>query len=144
MRPGTGRFQLDVRTVIYNFWENRLELFSILSLLSLLTTKRTQPLGPHNRDISEKRWKIQRLGQFRIEDEKLLSFFSNISPLFFLFHVYLFLWFSFCLLPHGWLNYPLLGFKECNWYLCYFSSNYVIILMIALLWSFFVIYLYLI
>jgi hypothetical protein len=46
-----------------------------------------------------------------------------------------------CLLPNGRLNYPPLRFMVYNWYFCCFSSNYVVILMITLLWFLFVIYL---
>jgi hypothetical protein len=51
-------------------------------------------------------------GRFRIRGRKFSSFFSNLSPLFFLSHVYIFLWFSYYLLPHGRLNYPLLGLEH--------------------------------
>jgi hypothetical protein len=65
----------------------------------------------------------------------------NFSLLFSLSHVYLFLPLSCCLLPHRWLNYPLLGFRVCNWYFWFFDLNYIGISFITLLWSLFVIYL---
>jgi hypothetical protein len=138
---GQSSFQSDVLTIICTFWDNCLEFLSIFGLTLLLTMRKTQSLGYHNRNRTLKRRKIQKSERFKIRGRKLLLFLSILLPLFSLSLSCVSFTLFCCLLPHGRLNYPLLGFRICNWYLYCFDLNYIVILMIILFWSLFVIYL---
>jgi hypothetical protein len=95
MRPGTEWFQRDILIVIYTFWENRLEFFSVLRLVSLLTTRKTQPLGLTTEIYQKRGKKIEELKGSKLEEGN----FSLFSPTF--------LPYTFSLMFIFFLDYPI-------------------------------------